>query len=254
MNTTIKLPQETIEKLINSEPKSIENKYAWCKEMLSGTHILIGGCSGSGKSVVINNLLYTLMEDKPDKNMFCLIDLKKVELYDYKDAPHTVAYVDKPEDVERTLEIVTTIIDQRYERMQEQRVKKSSEPTLWVVIDEYADLVTTCPRSVQKYIQRISQVGRAANVKLIIATQRPTKEIIKGSVVVNLDTRLALRTVTAQDSRNIIQVNGAEALPDYGYGIMQIKGRNRKIEIPMTSDFDIRERVRFWQIKEREVQ
>ena len=62
----------------------------------------------------------------------------------------------------------------------------------------------------------------------------------------NLDTRLALITITAQDSRNIIQVNGAEALPDYGYGIMQIKGRNRTIEIPLTEEEKINERVQYW--------
>ena len=247
MNTEIKLSDNTIEMLLNGNHS--EPEYTWCDDMIKGTHILIGGCSGSGKSVVINDLLYTLMKDSPNENMFCLIDLKKVELIDYKDAPHTVAYIDKPENVQKTLEIVTTIIDERYERMQEQRVKKSSEPTLWVVIDEYADLVTTCPKTVKKQIQRIAQIGRAAAVKLILATQRPCREILDGAISCNLDTKLALRTVTAQDSRNIIQVNGAEALPDYGYGIMQIKGRNKKIAIPMTPDEEIRKRVDFWRMK-----
>lgn len=248
-------PQEIkamLEEKTNSEPKQNPHRkntiemYQWCKEMLNGTHILIAGCSGSGKSVAINDLLYTAMLESPEKNLFCLIDLKRVELIDYADAPHTVAYIDKPEQVERALNVVLRIIDERYERMQAARQKKSSEPVLWIVIDEYADLVCSCPKKVQTMIQRISQIGRAANVKLLLATQRPTKEIIKGATVVNLDTRLALRTITAQDSRNIISVNGAEALPDYGYGIMQIKGRNQQIEIPMTSDEKIAERVQYW--------
>lgn len=236
----------------DSEPKpnphrlNVIELYQWCKEMLNGTHILIGGCSGSGKSVAINDLLYTAMLESPQEYLFCLIDLKRVELIDYKDAPHTVAYIDKPEQVERALNGVLRIIDERYDRMQKERQKQSSEPVLWIVIDEYADLVCSCPKRVQTQIQRISQIGRACNVKLMLATQRPTKEIIKGATVVNLDTRLALRTITAQDSRNIIQVNGAEALPDYGYGIMQIKGRNRQIEIPLTSEEKIAERVQYW--------
>lgn len=249
----IRINPENIKAKLNelrSEPKAEKRytyeMYEWCKEMISGTHILIAGCSGSGKSVVINDLLYTLLLKSPEDNLFCLIDLKRVELIDYADAPHTVAYIDKPEQVERALTGVLRIIDERYDRMQEARQKKSSEPVLWVVIDEYADLVCSCPKKVQTMIQRISQIGRAANVKLLLATQRPTKEIIKGATVVNLDTRLALRTITAQDSRNIISVNGAEALPDYGFGIMQIKGRNRQIEIPLTPEEKIAERVQYW--------
>lgn len=249
----IRINPENIKAKLNelrSDPKTEKRytyeMYEWCKEMISGTHILIAGCSGSGKSVVINDLLYTLLLKSPDDNLFCLIDLKRVELIDYADAPHTVAYIDKPEQVERALTGILRIIDERYDRMQEARQKKSSEPVLWVVIDEYADLVCSCPKKVQTQIQRISQIGRAANVKLLLATQRPTKEIIKGATVVNLDTRLALRTITAQDSRNIISVNGAEALPDYGFGIMQIKGRNRQIEIPLTPEEKIAERVQYW--------
>ena len=252
--TEIRINPENIKAMLSerkdSEPKAEKRytfeKYDWCEDMLSGTHILIGGCSGSGKSVAINDLLYTLLLKSPDDNLFCLIDLKKVELIDYADAPHTVAYIDKPDQVERALNGVLRIIEERYTRMQEARQKKSSEPRLWIIIDEYADLVCSCPKKVQTQIQRISQIGRAAAVSLIVATQRPTKEIIKGATVVNLDTRLALRTITAQDSRNIISVNGAEALPDYGYGIMQIKGRNRQIEIPLTPEEKIAERVQYW--------
>lgn len=252
----IRIDPENIKAMLNekknSEPATEKRysfeKYDWCKEMISGTHILIAGCSGSGKSVAINDLLYTMLLKSPEDNLFCLIDLKRVELIDYADAPHTVAYIDKPEQVERALTGILRIIDERYTRMQEARQKKSTEAVLWVVIDEFADLVSTCPRSCQNMIQRISQIGRAANVKLLLATQRPTRSdgILKGAIAVNLDTKLGLRTITAQDSRNIIQVNGCESLPDYGYGIMQIKGRNKQIEIPLTPEEKIAERVQYW--------
>lgn len=227
------------------------NKYQWCEEMLNQSHILIAGCSGSGKSVAINDLLYTAMKSSPDKVRFVLIDLKKVELIDYADAPHAVTYISKPESVAVALNAVLKVIEKRYERMQAKRQKKSDEPTWFIVIDEYADLVTTCPKEVQRMVQRISQIGRAAAVRLILATQRPCREVISGAISCNLDSKLGLRTVTAQDSRNIIQVNGCEQLPDYGYGIMQIKGRNKEIEIPYTSEEAVRIRVNNWKMKVR---
>lgn len=221
--------------------------YEWCSELLKGSHVMIGGCSGSGKSVAENDLIYTLMANSPNVNLFMMIDLKKVELAQWKKAPHVLRYVDLPEDVEHNLKCVCNLIDRRLERMQEKGERKSSEPFLWVVIDEYADLVLTCPKAVQKYINRIALVGRAANVKLLILTQRPTREIISGPLAAVLECKLCLRTVTAQESRNMIQTNGAEQLPDYGYGIMQVKGRNKQIEIPLTSDEEIESRVAYWE-------
>lgn len=215
----------------------------WTEEIIKSNHALIAGCSGSGKSVALNNIMYDALTDI--SNLYILIDLKKVELYAYKTLPQTIAYIDEPEEVAPILKSLMQEIDYRYTIMQQNGEKKTSEAHIYVVIDEYADLVITCGKAVIDYIQRISQIGRAAGVHLIICTQRPTREVIKGAIAVNLETRLALRTTCAQDSRNIIGIAGAESLPKYGYGILQKDGYNNKIEIPLISDEDIKDRVQY---------
>lgn len=222
--------------------------FAWVKELTESGRILIGGCSGSGKSVALKDIIYTLMACSPNTHQFVFVDLKRVELKVFKSAPHTVAYVTEPEDVMKALNVVLQIIDDRYKRMERNDELKSSEPYLWVVIDEFADLSCIGNKSINTAIQRISQIGRAARVNLICATQRPTSSdgILKGAIACNLDSRLALRTVNKQDSRNIIGCTGAEELPDYGYAIMQVKGRNKKIQIPFLEMDELKARVNAW--------
>ena len=209
----------------------------WTKEIVNANHTLIAGCSGSGKSVALNNIMYEALTDV--SNLYVLIDLKKVELYAYKKLPQCAFYIDEPEEVQPALDGVMTLIDSRYSEMQAAGLKKTKEAHLYVVIDEYADLVISCGKKVIDTIQRISQIGRAAGVHLIVCTQRPTKEVIRGGIAVNLDTRLALRCTCAQDSRNIIGRSGAELLPRYGHGILQVNGYYYNIEIPLISDDDI---------------
>ena len=218
----------------------------WQNDILNGSHTLIVGCSGSGKSVALRGVLTQAIRKSPLSVNLILIDLKMVELIDFKDAPHTLSYVDKPEEVAPCLDVVMDVIEQRFAKMKANREKVSSESDIYVVIDEFADLVLTTNKHVIDNIQRISQIGRAARVHLIICTQRPTKEVIKGAIIVNLETRLALRTVCAQDSRNIIGVSGAESLPKYGFGIFQHNGYNNKISIDLVPDSEIERLIAYW--------
>ena len=231
---------------ISSEPA--KQPFKWVMDLTASGRILIAGCSGSGKSVALKDIIYTLMAKDPDTNQFVFVDLKRVELKVFKNAPHTLAYVTEPEQVEKALNNVLTVIDQRYRIMEQHDQLVSSEPALWVIVDEFADLSCIGSKSITKAIQRISQIGRAAKVNLILATQRPTSSdgILKGAIACNLDSRLALRTVNAQDSRNILGCAGAELLPDYGKAIMQIKGRNSTIDIPFLSQDELRARVQAW--------
>ena len=222
------------------------DKINWERDILSGSHTLIAGCSGSGKSVALRSVLTEAIRKSPLSVNLILIDLKRVELIDFKEAPHTLSYVDKPEQVAHCLDTVMDIIEQRYSRMQANREKMSSESDIYVVVDEFADLVLTTSKHVIDNIQRISQIGRAARVHLIICTQRPTKEVIKGAITVNLETRLALRCVCKQDSRNILGINGAEELPQYGFGIFQRKGYNNKISIDLVPDSEIQRLIGYW--------
>lgn len=215
----------------------------WTEKILKSNHTLIAGCSGSGKSVALNNILYEALLNV--SNAYIMIDLKKVELIDYKELPQCLAYADTAEDAESILEKTVSLIARRYERMQELRQKKTSENNIYVVIDEYADLVLTCSKQTVNCIQRISQIGRAAGVHLIVCTQRPTREIIAGAISVNLETQLALRCSCAQDSRNIIGVSGAEKLPKYGKGILNHEGYKTMIDIPLISERDLRDRIEY---------
>lgn len=212
-------------------------------------HILIAGATGSGKSVLINSMLYTALRYAPNQKRFIFIDLKRVELSDYKATPHCMYYADTPQKAKIALDYACDIIEQRYIIMQRNGVKVFSAGgynQIYIVIDEYAELVTLAARDITTQLCRIAQIGRAAGVHIILATQRPTRDIITGQIKVNLDTRIALRCASAQDSRNILDQPGAELLPRYGEALISQYGYINKIAVPLTPDEDIRARINWW--------
>ena len=149
-------------------------------------------------------------------------------------------------DILEALQTAIDLMETRYKTMQRQRIKKSNAADIFIIIDEYADLVTQAKKQVERYIIRLSQLGRAANIHLILATQRPTRDIITGAIKVNLDSRVALRCPSAQDSRNIIDVKGAETLPRYGYGYYRTAEGLELVTIPMTDPGELARRVKWW--------
>jgi S-DNA-T family DNA segregation ATPase FtsK/SpoIIIE len=221
--------------------------YSLYRDMLKQPHLLIAGATGSGKSVVINGLVYTAMYDSPAAVQFILIDPKRVELVDYKPLPHTLMYASEPGEMVEALEKAMEITESRYKAMQRQRVKKYPGGALYVIIDELADLMTTARRQVQPLIQRLAQVGRAANVHIIAATQCPLATVIPTPIKVNFDSRVALRTRSAQDSRNILGLTGCELLPRYGQGYYMTPDGLKLYNIPMQPQEDINALVKYWQ-------
>lgn len=215
--------------------------------MLKQTHLLIAGATGSGKSVLINTLIYTALFRSPAAVRFVLIDPKRVELVDYSELPHTLKYASEPPEIITALNVSIAEMETRYTRMQAQRQKKSTEPEIYIIIDEFADLMTTQKRATLPQLQRLAQLGRAANIHLIVATQRPTRDIVNGQIKVNIDSRVALRCPTPQDSRNIIDRKGAETLPRFGFGYYLTPNGCELIQIPMTDPAEIAARVRFWE-------
>lgn len=221
--------------------------YSLYRDMLKQPHLLIAGATGSGKSVVINGLVYTAMYDSPAAVQFILIDPKRVELVNYKPLPHTLMYASEPGEMVEALEKAMEITESRYKAMQRQRVKKYPGGALYVIIDELADLMTTARRQVQPPIQRLAQVGRAANVHIIAATQCPLATVIPTPIKVNFDSRVALRTRSAQDSRNILGLTGCELLPRYGQGYYMTPDGLKLYNIPMQPQEDINALVKYWQ-------
>ena len=188
--------------------------------MLDQTHLLVAGTTGSGKSVLCNGLittgLYSLPFDRPGGIQFILIDPKGTELIQYRNLPHTIGYAVHQDEILDTLNRAVDIMMKRYKEMSKQGKKTYSGSKIIILIEELADLMTTNRRAYQPIIQRICQLGRAANMMLIVQTQTPIVKVIPTEIKVNFISTVALRTRNAQDSRNIIGVSGAELLPRYG--------------------------------------
>nr|DAH63464.1 MAG TPA: DNA TRANSLOCASE FTSK [Caudoviricetes sp.] len=220
-----------------------------CLDILQQPHTLIAGSTGSGKSVLINSLIYTALYKAPSQLRLVLIDPKRVELCQYKTLPHCLRYASEPEEIAATLAWAVNLMDAIYRDMQPRGIKEWDGEHIYIIIDEFADLMTLQKRETLPKIQRLAQLGRAAHIHLIAATQRPTRDIINGAIKVNMDARIALRCPTAQDSRNIIDIKGAETLPRYGFGyyITPEYTTPQPVKIPYTASSDLAERVKWWE-------
>lgn len=189
-------------------------KYTGLSDLITEqTHVIIAGASGSGKSVLIRQCLIACAAK--GYNVY-LIDPKKVELYPWASTPICHGYADEADTILALLQGICANMDNDYRYMKSQGLRKLPTKT-WIIIDEYADLMQShCKREIKTCVMRIAQLGRAAGYHLMVATQRPTTDIIDGGIKVNITTRIALHCPTAQDSRNIINYNGAESLPVNG--------------------------------------
>lgn len=220
--------------------------YTLFSDMARQPHLLIAGATGSGKSVVINGIMYNLLHETPDRAQFILIDPKRVELLDYKPMPHCIKYATEPEDRTAALDMALDITEQRYKVMAKRGERRYSGGHIYVIIDELADLMTTQRKDVVPRLQRLCQIGRAANVHVIAATQCPLATVIPTQIGVNFDSRVGLRTRNAQDSRNILARTGCEELPRYGYGYYMTPEGIQLYKIPMYSDDKREALLRYW--------
>lgn len=227
-------------------------RYTLYQDILSNPHVMVAGATGSGKSVVINALIYTalykfpLSAESTNSVGFILLDPKRVELSVYKCLPHTLRYASEPAEMVQALQYAMQIVEDRYRTMQRQGIKKWVGQDVFCVIDEFADLMTTNRKQVQPIVQRLAQVGRAANVHIILATQCPLAKVIPTEIKVNFDARVALRTRSSQDSRNILGVTGCESLPRYGQSYYMTPEGVTLYNIPMIPEEELSARVKWW--------
>ena len=220
--------------------------YTLFSDMARQPHLLIAGATGSGKSVVVNGIIYNLLHAGPAENGLILIDPKRVELAAYKKTPHCIAYASEPDTMLSALKHAMQLTEQRYKSMQRKGVKKYPGGHIYVIIDELADLMTTQKKTVQPIIQRLCQIGRAANVHVIACTQCPLRDVIPTAIKVNFDSRVALRTRSAQDSRNILGLTGCELLPRYGQGYYMTPEGLTLYKIPMYDSSDVKRIIEHW--------
>lgn len=229
---------------INAEISSL-----FC-DMGEQPHLLIAGATGSGKSVVINGIMHSLLfrtpDDVPGGAIFILIDPKRVELSAYKNAPHTVLYASEPDTMIKALSAAMDITEERYTRMQQEGTKKYKGADLYVVIDEFADLMTTNRKGTMPMVQRLAQIGRAARVHMIIATQTPIAKVLPTEIKCNFDARVGLRARSAQDSRNILGYAGLEDLPRYGECIYMKPEGDQKYIVPFVQEEEIDAILQYW--------
>lgn len=223
------------------------------KMMFDAGHILIGGTTGSGKSVLIDNYIYNLIgryfpsEKQKDGIHFVLIDPKRVSLVKYKRLPHVIAYETENNGIIATLKGIVTLMDNRYKEMSEKGLSIYDGGYIVIIIDELADLMVTCKKQIMPLLQRIAQLGRASKIKLVCATQSPNRKVIPAELVVNFTGRVALRCLSAIESRQIINRTGAELLPRYGQAIyLHADGYYHDMFIEMISDEEIKARVNHW--------
>lgn len=215
-------------------------------------HMIVAGSTGSGKSVWINSVITELLiKNTPDDLRLVLIDPKRVELSAYAGLPHLEGeVVSTPSAAVAALTHVVAEVDRRYEMMRQADVRHARDlglPVMVVVIDELADLMITSGKRVESNIVRIAQLARAASVHLIVATQRPSADVITGLIKSNLPARLAFRTSSAIDSRVILDSKGAEALLGRGDGLFRAAGGDLvRVQAPYVSDEQITRIVDYW--------
>ncbi|WP_090438084.1 FtsK/SpoIIIE family DNA translocase [Natronincola peptidivorans] len=206
-------------------------------------HLLIAGATGSGKSVCINTLILSLLyKTTPEDVRLLLIDPKVVELNQYNGIPHLlIPVVTDPKKATGALNWAVQEMTQRYKMFGENGVKdiagyndKSSDnklPYIVVVIDELADLMLVAPNDVEDAICRLAQMARAAGIHLIIATQRPSVDVITGVIKANIPSRIAFSVASQTDSRTILDMGGAEKLLGKGDMLFHPIGASKPIRI-----------------------
>ncbi|MDC3061877.1 DNA translocase FtsK [Candidatus Pelagibacter sp.] len=224
-------------------------------DLASMPHLLIAGTTGSGKSVCINTIILSLLfRHTPERCKFILIDPKMLELSTYEGVPHLLCpVITEAKKAASVLGWVVKEMESRYRLMTREGVRnidsyntkhKLPMPYIVVVVDEMSDLMLVAGKEIENYIQKLSQMARAAGIHIIMATQRPSVDVITGTIKANFPTRISFQVTSKIDSRTILGEQGAEQLLGKGDMLyMSSASANRivRIHAPFVSDTEIEE-------------
>ena len=220
-------------------------------DLTSMPHLLIAGTTGSGKSVCINTIILSLLyRHSPDKCKFILIDPKMLELSTYEGIPHLLCpVITEAKKAASVLGWVVKEMENRYRLMTKEGVKNIDGynakhtlpmPYIVVIVDEMSDLMLVAGKEIENYIQKLSQMARAAGIHIIMATQRPSVDVITGTIKANFPTRISFQVTSKIDSRTILGEQGAEQLLGKG-DMLFMSSANRivRIHAPYVSENEI---------------
>jgi S-DNA-T family DNA segregation ATPase FtsK/SpoIIIE len=220
-------------------------------DLSSMPHLLIAGTTGSGKSVCINTIILSLLyKHTPEKCKFILIDPKMLELSTYEGVPHLLCpVITEAKKAASVLGWVVKEMESRYRLMTKEGVRnidsynakhKLPMPYIVVVVDEMSDLMLVAGKEIENYIQKLSQMARAAGIHIIMATQRPSVDVITGTIKANFPTRISFQVTSKIDSRTILGEQGAEQLLGKG-DMLYMSSANKivRIHAPFVSDNEI---------------
>ena len=220
-------------------------------DLSSMPHLLIAGTTGSGKSVCINTIILSLLyRHSPDRCKFILIDPKMLELSTYEGIPHLLCpVITEAKKAASVLGWVVKEMESRYRLMTKEGVRNIDSynakhqlpmPYIVVVVDEMSDLMLVAGKEIENYIQKLSQMARAAGIHIIMATQRPSVDVITGTIKANFPTRISFQVTSKIDSRTILGEQGAEQLLGKG-DMLYMSSANKitRIHAPFVSDSEI---------------
>ena len=220
-------------------------------DLSSMPHLLIAGTTGSGKSICINTIILSLLyRHTPEKCKFILIDPKMLELSTYEGIPHLLCpVITEPKKAASVLGWVVKEMESRYRLMTKEGVKnidgynskhKLPMPYIVVIVDEMSDLMLVSGKEIENYVQKLSQMARAAGIHIIMATQRPSVDVITGTIKANFPTRISFQVTSKIDSRTVIGEQGAEQLLGKG-DMLYMSSANKivRIHAPYVSEKEI---------------
>lgn len=222
-------------------------------DITKAPHLLIAGATGSGKSVCLNTFINSLLfRATPNKMRLLMVDTKRVELSAYENLPHLYAPIAKDgESAARIIKELCRIMRERQQMMEQNGytdISQTNYPRILLVIDELADLILMRKDEIEPLLITIAQLGRAAGIHLVLATQRPTVDVVTGLLKANVPCRIALQTASIRDSITILDHKGAERLTGRGDAILKTpdKVEETRLQIAYISRDDINAVAEWW--------